>query len=117
MRYRTLDTNDDYVVGQPWLVNSPQAVAQAVKTRLRLWQGEFFVDTTDGTPYLQQILGKRDATRNPDAAIKVRILGTLGVTGIAQYASVYDGNTRILTVYALVNTIYSTQPVAVAVPL
>jgi hypothetical protein len=112
-----LSVTDDYTIGVPWLVNSPDAVAQAVKTRLRLWQGEFFLDTSDGTPYLQQILGKRDATRNPDAAIKVRILGTLGVTGIAQYASVYDGNTRVLTVYALVNTLYSTQPVAITVPL
>jgi hypothetical protein len=117
VRYRALDINDDYTVGQPWLVNSPQAVAQAVKTRLRLWQGEFFVDITDGTPYLQQILDKRSPTRNPDAAIKLRIVGTLGVTGIAQYGSVYDGNSRTLTAYALVNTQYSTQPIALTIPL
>jgi hypothetical protein len=110
MRYRKLDASGDYTVGGSavFLVNSPDAVAQAIKTRLGLWQGEWFVDTTDGTPWLPDVLGKRHQGKNPDAVIKQRILGTQGVTEITDYTSTFDGETRKLSVTAVVNTIYGT---------
>ncbi len=105
MKYRRLDTGGDFTVGLAFLVNTPAAVGQAIGTRLRLWLGEFFLDTTDGTPHLTQVLGPR-AGRNPDAAIKQRILGTPGVSSITSYSSSFDGRTRALTVTATVDTIY-----------
>ncbi len=74
------------------------------------------MDTTDGTPYLTQILGER-YNRNPDAAIKARILGTPGVTQLISYSSKYDGNSRTLTVNASVQTQFSVTPVSVSIPL
>jgi len=108
MRYRKLDANDDYTIGtgSDFHVNNPDAVAQAVLTRLRLWRGEWFLDTADGTPWSTEILGKRQRGRNPDAAIKQRILGTQGVNEILSYNSTFDGNTRRLSVNATVGTIY-----------
>ena len=103
MRYRPLSAAGDYTLGQPFLTNSPAAVAQAVLTRLKLWLGEWFVDTSDGTPYLQQILGERIG-KSPDAAVKLRILGTPGVTAINTYSSSYNGQTRTFTVTANVQT-------------
>lgn len=41
------------------LVNSPEAVAQAIKTRFLLWYGQWFLDTTEGTPWIQSVLGKQ----------------------------------------------------------
>ena len=107
MKYRKLDANGDYTIGTgaDFLVNSPEAVAQAISTRLKLWQGEWFIDVTDGTPWNQEILGKRNG-RNPDAAIRQRILGTQGVTSIESYSSQFDGDTRGLFVTATVNTQY-----------
>lgn len=105
MRYRPLGPGDDYTVSQAFLVNSPECVAQAIKTRLKLWQGEWFVDTTDGTPYATEVLGVRNS-KDPNAAIKQRILGTPGVTAMTAYSSSYDGNTRQLTVTATVDTAY-----------
>jgi len=107
MRYRQLDANGDYVLGNnAFLINSPEAVGQAVLTRLNLFLGEWFIDITDGTPWLTEILGKRFSTTNPDAAIKQRILGTQGVTEITDYSSAYNGNARSITVNATLNTIY-----------
>lgn len=108
MRYRKLSSDGDYTLGgrQAFLVNSPETVAQAVLTRLRLWRGEWFIDVRDGTPYLQQILGKRQLGRNPDAAIKERILGTEGVRELLAYESTFDGDTRRLAVTATLSTIY-----------
>ncbi|MBG6243579.1 MAG: hypothetical protein EKE20_18100, partial [Candidatus Symbiopectobacterium sp. Dall1.0] len=62
MRYRREDANGDYTFGQgdsTWLINSPEAVAQAVKTRFELWYGQWFLDTAEGTPWLQSVLGKQ----------------------------------------------------------
>jgi hypothetical protein len=50
MRYRREDDDGDYTFGQgddTWLINSPEAVAQAIKTRFELWYGQWFLDTTD----------------------------------------------------------------------
>ena len=61
MRYRREDDDGDYTFGQgddTWLVNSPEAVAQAIKTRFLLWYGEWFLDTTAGTPWIQSVLGR-----------------------------------------------------------
>jgi hypothetical protein len=110
MRYRPLSATGDYTFGRPFLANSPECVAQAILTRLKLWRGEFFLDTTDGTAYLGGVLGKPYG--NPDAIIKQRILATPGVVSITSYASSMDGNTRTLTVTATVETLYGAATIS-----
>lgn len=108
MRYRELDANGDYVVGQgtqEFLHNVSAAVAQAVLTRLLLEQGEWFLDITEGTPYATLILGE-NTKPTYDGAIRERILDTQGVTDITAYLSILDPITRALTVTATINTVY-----------
>jgi hypothetical protein len=108
MRYRKLSPDWDLVVGHgsaDYLRDSPETVLQAVMTRLKLFVGEWFNDTEDGTPWRTQILGKYTKTKY-DSAIRRRILGTQGVTGIAEYRSAFDGEGRNLTVEAVVDTVY-----------
>jgi hypothetical protein len=92
MRFRALDANGDYSGGRGqgnFLINSPACVAQSVLTRLKLWQGQWFLDLTEGTPWLQQILGKT-SKQAYDLAIRARVLGTQGVTAITSYSSTLD---------------------------
>lgn len=104
MRYRQLDGAGDYTIGA-FHVDSPAAVAQAIQTRLRLYAGEWFLDSTDGTPWRTDVLGKY--TRETyDTIIQQRILGTPGVSSIDTYASAFDGTRRALTVSATVSTAY-----------
>lgn len=106
MRYRKLDANGDYTFGQgdgAFLVESPEAVAQAAQTRLGLWAGEWFLDTTEGTPYATEILGA-GTQETYDIAIKERIINTPGVVSIDAYASVLDG--RALSVGVSISTRY-----------
>lgn len=105
MRYRPLGPGGDYTIGVPFLVNTPATVGQAVLTRLKLLKGEWFVDTSDGTPWYQSILGKHHGS-NPDAFIKQRILATPGVVSIAAYSSTFDGPSRTFTISATINTVY-----------
>lgn len=116
MRYRALDENGDMQFGGgagQWMVNSPEAVAQAVKTRLLLMAGEWFLDVTEGTPYSTEILGEHTATTY-DWAIRNRIALTPGVSEIQSYASQLDSDTRALSVQATISTIYGTATIAVS---
>lgn len=108
MRYRKLTADGDYSFGSGALdfwQDVPDAVAQAVLTRLRLWTGEWFLNVTEGTPYQIGALGKH-TKESVDPMIRDRILSTQGVTSIEDYSSVIDPNTRELTVNATINTIY-----------
>ena len=116
MRYRALDANGDYTMGKgaaQWLSNSPACVAQAVKTRLGLFSGEWFLNTAEGTPYATEILG-RNTLATYDLAIRRRILGTPGVKAIADYASILTPDRR-LTVVAILDTIYGQTTVTSAI--
>ncbi|MGS1033105.1 hypothetical protein [Burkholderia glumae] len=91
-------------------MNSPDAVAQAVLTRLRLLQGEWFLDTTVGMPWATQVLSK-NTQGTADATIRSCILGTTGVTEITDYASSFDSIKRKLTVTATINTLYGSTTI------
>lgn len=108
MRYRALSPEGDFTFGRGsgnFLVNSPEAVAQAVRTRLLLLRGEWFLDTTEGTPYAAEILGT-NTRATYDEAIRERILDTQGVTEILDYSSAVDGSTRGLSVSVTIDTEY-----------
>lgn len=108
MQYRREDADGDYTFGQgdgTFLVNTPECVAQAVKTRFELWKGQWFLDTTEGTPYIQSVLGKQ----RPEVyslAIRDRISSTPGVLSILSFDTVNNGQSRRVTFTAAINTIY-----------
>ncbi|MDE1905305.1 MAG: hypothetical protein KGH75_02485 [Rhodospirillales bacterium] len=113
MRYRKLDANGDYSFGHSqanFYANQVEAVAQAVSTRLKLWAGEWFTDTSDGTPWRTEVLGKYTAATY-DTVLKARILGTPGVTQLNSYSSSIDPNARALTVRATISTAYGISQV------
>lgn len=110
MRYRKLDENEDYSFGSGvsnFHSNTPEAVAQAILTRLRLWMGEWFADTSDGTGWNQSILGKQSGNLY-ELTLRQRVLETPGVQSIDEFQSLLNTETRTLTVSMTVNTIYGT---------
>ena len=117
MRVRALDANGDMQFGRgqrDFYVNQKEGVAQNVQTRLGLYTGDWTLDTTAGTPWRTKVLGKRtDATRDP--ALRARILGTTGVTGIANYASQLNRETRGFAAQVTIDTVYGQTIVATAV--
>lgn len=113
MRYRREDDNGDYTFGQgddTWLINSPEAVAQAIKTRFELWYGQWFLDTTEGTPWIQSVLGKQ-RPEIYNLAIRQRILDTAGVSSITAFDTTVNTSTRRVTFTATVETLYGTTTV------
>ena len=113
MRYRREDTDGDYTFGQgddTFLINSPECVAQAVKTRFDLWQGQWFLDVTEGTPYIQSVLGKQHAEVY-NLAILERIQTTPGVKSVLTFDTNTSTTTRRVTFTATIDTIYGTTTV------
>ena len=121
MRYRKLDANGDYSFGRglaDFWIDVPDAVAQAVGTVLQLWQGQWFLDTSVGVPWAQQVVGTLPQDVR-DAVVQTAIAGTQGVAinGILSYASQQDPSTRVFSVQAEVTTIYSKMPVPLTTSL
>ncbi|MGO4738658.1 hypothetical protein AB4099_19070 [Bosea sp. 2KB_26] len=108
MKYRKLSPDGDYVFGggtADFWKDVPDAPAQAVQTRLQLFQGDWFLDANEGMPWRTQVLGNRTAnTRDP--AIRSHVLGTQGVTGIAAYSSNLNRDTRAFSGGMTIDTIY-----------
>jgi hypothetical protein len=137
MRYRKLTAEGDMQFGHgsgDFWHNVPDAVGQAIKTRLLLFTGEWFLDTAAGTPWggfplselvvrQGQILGEHTQLSR-DMAIKERVLTTEGVTNIANYGSSFDPDARTFRINMVVDTIYGSSleftimpAVAAAVPV
>ena len=117
MKYRKLDASGDRVFGgdqQAFFIDDPEAVGQAVMTRLRLGLGEWFLNTSDGTAWNTQVLGYHtQGTR--DIVIQERVLGTPGLVTssnpITQYSSSVNPNTRAFSVSMTIETIYGAAQV------
>lgn len=108
MRYRKLTADGDYSFGASQLDfyrDVPEAVGQAVRTRLLLWLGEWFLDVEEGTPFMIGILGKH-SKEMADATLQDRINNTEGMVDIAEYESEINAETRGMTVEATIDTIY-----------
>ena len=111
MKVRKLDSDGDMVFGhgdEDFYKDSAEGVAQNARTRLQLWWGQWFLDTSEGTPWLEKVLGKQSAA---DIIVRERILGTPGVKEITSFESVADPDTRTLSFTAEISTVYGSTEV------
>jgi hypothetical protein len=114
MRLRKMDSAGDMQFGSGqnnfWR-DVPDAPGQLAQTRMALWLGQWFLNVTDGTPWLTKVLGKYTGSTR-DAAIQARILGTTGVKSILAYASQLNRDTRVWDVQCTIDTIYGQITIA-----
>lgn len=111
MRYRRLDSSDDYTFGQNTqdFVSDVDAVKQAVFTRLKLLYGEWWENTEDGFPFFEQVAGKPGSPGSlqaVDLVIRDRIINTENVVQIIAYSGIYNAETRNYSVYTKINTTF-----------
>lgn len=93
-----------------------QAVAQAIMTRLMLFEGEWWESVTDGTPWWQQILGQGTPSAQIALLIQNRILGTPYVTGITNLEFNFSNSTRGFGLSANVQTALGPTTVTYSYP-
>lgn len=108
MIYRKLDIDGDYTFGgngNSFYRNDALGVAQSVVTRLKLWENEWFLDISEGMPYLDGVMGKYTID-DVDSIIKERIINTEGVVEITSYQSSFNPDLRKFSVSVTISTIY-----------
>lgn len=113
MTVRLLDADGDITTSGKQFTSGVEEVAQTVKTRLRLYLGEYFRNVNDGTPWWESILGKGGTLSSKEAIIKNRIVRTEGVVRLVEFNTSFDINTRAYTVTAGILTQYGTTTVSV----
>lgn len=93
-------TNDLYLAadGNLAIVGNALAVGQHVRQRLKTFEREWFLDTTAGVPWLDQILGKSYDPALAESVVKAEILETDGVTEITSFSVSFDRSTRGLII-------------------
>lgn len=99
MRVRALSEDGDMTWGNGGLnfyADCTEAVAQNVYTRLKLWLGEWQLDTGTGTDWAGECLGKTTLERASNE-IRARILGTQGVTAIESLSITLDNRACSVT--------------------
>lgn len=95
-----LDTNGDLDItdSELSLTSGAEAVIQDLQIRLSFFLGEWFLDTRQGIPYYQQILGKKPRLNVIRAIFRKAIMTTTYVNQIEELTLDYDGATRLLVV-------------------
>lgn len=93
-----LIVNGDLVLTSDVNPLGTNAVLQDVLQRLRSFLGEWFLDNSQGVPWLQQILVKGPTQAGIDAILQNTILATPGVQTLLNYQSDFDASQRTFAV-------------------
>jgi len=100
-------TGDLEIVGLDlYVIKGADRVRQNLQIKLKLWVGEYFLDTEFGTPYLESILGKQISLSGAVAALKRSIMEVNDVKTITSFNYSFDRAARALTVDFEVSTDY-----------
>lgn len=88
MKYRRLSLDRDYVFGfgNNCFVSGSDAVAQAIQTKLKMFQGDYWENLEDGLPFFQEIAGEKNVSAI-DLLYQSRVLEVPNVTGIESFSS------------------------------
>ena len=124
MRVRQLSDTGDMrfgASGLDFLINSPAAVAQVVQTRLLLYLGSWYLDTTLGFPWLEGVIGKHSQD-SADQVIQDYVRDTTGsvngqdvslVLSILSYSSTSNPTTRNYSATMEIDTIFGPTTVTI----
>lgn len=105
-------TNDLFLRadGNLAIVERAEAVGQHVRQRLKTFEGEWFLDTMVGVPWLDEVLGRSYDGALAEAVIKAEILDTDAVTEITSFSVRFDRRTRGLEAFAInITTSYDNE--------
>lgn len=88
-------------------VDGIESVRQRVRQRLLFQRGEYYLDTSDGVPYVTDILRHHYDEVLSQTVITSAIRSVDGVSDVSDVNLAFNPKTRTLTYTAIVQTIYS----------
>ena len=90
------------------VVSGLEAVRQGILQRLRFWRGEWFLDATEGVPYLTDLLGDRLDTGLVQSVVRDQVLAVPDVTGVSNL-TVTEGDRSFIVGMDVQTTFGSTR--------
>ena len=96
-------TNDLFLAadGNLAVATDAEAVGLHARQRLQTFSGEWFLDTSCGVPWLDEILGRTYDPALSEAVVKAELLGTDGVEEITSFSVSFDRATRGLVIRSI----------------
>lgn len=79
--------NGDLVLTNDADPNGTNPILQAILQELRFGLSEWFLDNTQGFPWIQQVFAKGTSEGDIDALVQNKILSVPGVTALVEYES------------------------------
>ena len=76
------------------IVKGADRVRQNIDIKLKLWQQEWFLDTEFGTPWLEEVLGKRISLAGALAATRASIMEVADVNSITSFNYSFNRQSR-----------------------
>lgn len=106
--HNDIELTDD---GNLRLVYDNEAIGQHVRQRLKMWRGEWFLNTESGVDWTRYVLGRAPSEQPiAEAVIKREILQTPGVVEIIAWDSRYDARSRGLQITrCVIRTVFDDQ--------
>lgn len=92
--------------GDILMIDNAERVAQQILITLRFWYGEWFLNTTEGTPYLEYILVKQPNTAHIRQILTEQIQSVEGVKAVTNMELTFDQRERHLLVEYTADTDY-----------
>ena len=96
-------TNDLFLRadGSLAVVTQAEAVGQHVRQRLMTFEGEWFLDTAAGVPWLDRLLGRQYDPALAEAVVKAEIMDTDAVTEITSFGVRFAHDHRNLDIHSV----------------
>ena len=117
MRVRSITAQGDFTFGKGranYLTGS-KAIAQNVKTRLRSFAGDWYLDVTHGVDWLN-LLGNRGTERRIVRAVERTVLQTQGVVKVSRIEIVRRNRNRGIAIEVDYTDVFNSQQQVIEVP-
>ena len=103
---QTDDCNDIFVddTGNLAIATGKDAVAQGIKQALHFWRGQWFINQTEGVPYLERVFVQPVTAGLASTVISDTMRGVDGVLSVSNVASSIDPFTRKLSYASRITT-------------
>ena len=110
MRVRTITAQGDWTFGKGRAnyITGSKAIAQNVKTRLRSFVGDWYLDIDHGIDWLN-LLGNRNTERRIIRAVERQVLQTEGVLSVARIEVVKRNRNRGITIEVEYTDVFNQQ--------
>ena len=92
--------------GDIMMIDDAARIAQQILITLRFWLGEWFLNTTEGTPYLEYILVKQPNMAHIRQILTEQIQSVEGVKAVTNMELTFDQRERHLLVEYTADTDY-----------